>query len=159
LPPLMKHVAVRDVTFGEGVTVVEPANLYGCIIGDDSFIGPFVEIQAGAIIGKRCRIQSHSFICSLVEIGDDCFISHGAMFVNDRFGTGGPARGDRSKWGSTHIGNNVSIGTNATILPVRICDNVVIGAGSVVTRDITEPGVYCGNPATLLRQRSSSPRK
>jgi acetyltransferase-like isoleucine patch superfamily enzyme len=134
------------------VTIVEPVNLYGCSIGDDCFIGPFVEIQSGVLLGQRCRVQSHAFICSMVEIGDDCFVSHGAMFVNDRFRTGGPARRDRRKWEATRIGNNVSIGTNATILPVTICDDVVIGAGSVVTRDISESGFYCGNPATLLRK-------
>jgi acetyltransferase-like isoleucine patch superfamily enzyme len=134
------------------VTIVEPVNLYGCSIGDECFIGPFVEIQSGVLLGQRCRVQSHAFICSMVEIGDDCFVSHGAMFVNDRFRTGGPARRDRRKWEATRIGNNVSIGTNATILPVTICDDVVIGAGSVVTRDISESGFYCGNPATLLRK-------
>lgn len=134
------------------MTIVEPVNLYGCSIGDECFIGPFVEIQSGVLLGQRCRVQSHAFICSMVEIGDDCFVSHGAMFVNDRFRTGGPARRDRRKWEATRIGNNVSIGTNATILPVTICDDVVIGAGSVVTRDISESGFYCGNPATLLRK-------
>ena len=87
-----------------------------------------------------------------MTIGDDCFISHGAMFINDLFETGGPAKGRKDLWRSTKIGNNVSIGTNATILPVTICDNVVIGAGSVVTKDITVPGIYVGNPARLLRK-------
>src|SRR5580698_258551 len=153
----MKKVKVRktgivDVTFGKNVTVVEPTNLYGCVIGDDTFVGPFVEIQRGAVIGKRCKIQSHAFVCDLVVIGDDCVISHGAMFINDLFKTGGPAKGDRNLWASTRIGNHVSIGTNATILPVMICDHVVIGAGSVVTKDITEPGIYAGNPARMLRR-------
>jgi acetyltransferase-like isoleucine patch superfamily enzyme len=139
------------VIFGKGVTVVEPVNLYGCAIGDDCFIGPFVEIQRGAVIAQRCRIQSHAFICELVMIGDDCFISHGAMFINDLFSIGGPAKGRRDLWRPTKIGNGVSIGTNATILPVAICDRVVIGAGAVVTKDITKPGIYVGNPARLLR--------
>ncbi|HJM66385.1 MAG TPA: acyltransferase, partial [Candidatus Thalassarchaeaceae archaeon] len=95
-------------------------------------------------------IQSHAFICELVTIGEDCFISHGAMFINDTFSSGGPAQGDQSKWQSTTIGNRVSIGTNATIMPVNICDNVVIGAGSVVTKDITESGTYAGNPAKKM---------
>lgn len=150
--PNIRRVGIRDVTFGENVTVVEPSNLYGCTIGDGSFVGPFVEIQAEATTGNRCRVQSHVFIYELVETGDDCFISHGAMFINDTFASGGPARGDKSKWRRTSIGNNVSIGTNATILPVRICD-VVIGAGSVVTRDISEPGAYCGNPASRLARK------
>ena len=145
------HASISNVTLGERVKVIQPANLYGCTIGDDCFVGPFVEIQRGVKIGARCRIQSHSFICELVTIGDDCMIAHGVMFVNDLFASGGPARGDKSLWRETIIGNNVSIGSNATILPVRICDNVVIGAGSVVTRDITERGIYAGNPARKLR--------
>jgi len=148
--PTIRTAGIVDVKFGEGVTVVEPANLYGCTIGDACFIGPFVEIQRGVIIGKRCRIQSHAFICELVTIGDDCFISHGAMFINDLFSEGGPAKGQRDLWRSTKIGDGVSIGTNATILPVRICGRVVVGAGAVVTKDLLEPGVYVGNPARLL---------
>ncbi|WP_284694463.1 acyltransferase [Geomonas sp. Red32] len=149
--PRIKRAAIREVSFGEGVTVVEPVNLYECSIGDDSFIGPFVEIQKGAKIGARCKVQSHAFVCELVTIGDDCFISHGAMFINDSFAEGGPAGGDRTRWKETVIGNHVSIGTNATILPVTIADRVVIGAGSVVTRDIEEPGIYAGNPARKIR--------
>jgi acetyltransferase-like isoleucine patch superfamily enzyme len=150
--PSLKSVGIVDVNFGEGVTVVEPVNLYGCSIGDHCFIGPFVEIQRDATIGKRCRIQSHAFICELVTIGDDCFISHGAMFINDLFSLGGPAEGKRELWRKTVISSRVSIGTNATILPVTICDNVVIGAGAVVTSSIDEPGIYVGNPARLLRR-------
>ena len=141
---------VKNVNFGADVKVVQPVNLYGCEIGDRSFVGPFVEIQSDARIGKDCRIQSHSFICSLVTIGNNCFIGHGVMFINDLFSGGGPAQGDQSLWSNTSIGNNVSIGSNATILPVNICDNVVIGAGAVVTKDITEPGKYAGNPAKKL---------
>jgi acetyltransferase-like isoleucine patch superfamily enzyme len=150
--PRLASVAIRDITCGQGVTIVEPSNLYECTLGDDCFVGPFVEIQAGVTVGKRCRIQSHAFICELVEIGDDCFISHGAMFINDAFAAGGPARGDRSKWKATRLGNRVSVGTNATILPVSICDDVVIGAGAVVTRDVVEPGVYAGVPARKVRE-------
>jgi acetyltransferase-like isoleucine patch superfamily enzyme len=150
--PTIRTAGIVDVTFGENVTVVNPVNLYGCLIGDGTFIGPFVEIQRGAVLGKRCRIQSHVFICDLVEIGDDCFISHGAMFINDSFATGGPANRRRELWRPTRLGSHVSIGTNATILPVNICDHVVVGAGSVVTRDIVEPGIYAGNPARLLRR-------
>ena len=148
--PEIRNAGIVDVAFGENVTVVQPVNLYGCTIGDGSFIGPFVEIQKGVTIGKRCRIQSHSFICELVTIGDECFISHGAMFINDLFVTGGPEANPDS-WRATRLGNRVSVGTNATILPVTICDHVVIGAGAVVTKDITEPGFYVGNPARLLR--------
>lgn len=140
-----------DVVFGHEVTVVEPVNLYGCSIGDHSFIGPFVEIQKQTTIGHHCRVQSHTFICELVTIGNHCFIGHGVMFINDLFSEGGPAGGDKTKWKYTNIGNHVSIGSNATILPVNICDHVVIGAGAVVTKDITEPGIYAGNPARLKR--------
>lgn len=150
--PTLKDVGIVDVTFGVNVTVHRPCNLYGCSIGDNSKIGPFVEIQKTAVIGRNCRVQSHAFICELVTIGDDCFIGHGVMFVNDTFASGGPAHGDKSKWKTTTIGNNVSIGSNATILPVEICDGVVIGAGAVVTKSINKPGIYAGNPAKLLRK-------
>jgi UDP-3-O-[3-hydroxymyristoyl] glucosamine N-acyltransferase len=150
--PHLTQVGVVDVTCGEGVTIVEPANVYGCKLDDGVFVGPFAEIQRGVHIGARTRIQSHAFICELVAIGEDCFVSHGAMFVNDLFRKGGPARGDTTQWGATRVGNRVSIGTQATVLPVTICDDVVIGAGSVVTRDIREPGVYAGNPARKLRE-------
>jgi acetyltransferase-like isoleucine patch superfamily enzyme len=113
--PKLLSDGIVNVKFGERVKVVQPANVYGC------------------------------------EIGDDCFIGHGVMFVNDLFQTGGPARGDKSLWKSTHVGSRVSLGSNATILPVRICDDVVIGTGAVVTKDITQPGIYAGNPARLLR--------
>ncbi len=149
--PEIRHARIVDVEFGKDVIVVQPVNLYGCTIGDGSFVGPFVEIQKSVNIGKRCRIQSHSFICELVTIGDECFISHGAMFVNDLFGTGGPAE-NPELWRPTRLGNRVSVGTNATILPLTICDQVVIGAGAVVTKDITVPGIYAGNPARLLRR-------
>lgn len=145
------HVSIRDVVFGENVTIIEPVNIYGCKIGRNSFIGPFTEIQKEVIIGEKCKVQSHAFICELVTIGNNCVIGHGVMFVNDLFQTGGPAMGDRELLKSTTIGNNVSIGSNATILPVKICDNVVIGAGAVVTKNITKPGIYAGNPARFLR--------
>lgn len=150
--PNRRSVGIVDVTFGENVSVVEPVNLYGCTIGDDCFVGPFVEIQCGVRIGARCRIQSHAFLCELVSIGDDCVVSHGVKFVNDLYRDGGPARGRRELWEATRIGDRVSFGTNATVLPVTICDGVVIGAGAVVTKDITVPGVYAGNPAVLIRR-------
>ena len=148
--PKRLQSGIADVEFGDDVTVVEPVNLYGCTLGDGVFVGPFVEIQKGVSIGARTRVQSHSFICELVTIGEDCFISHGAKFINDPFSIGGPARGDQTQWKETTIGNRVSIGTNATIMPVTICDDVVIGAGSVVTKDITESGTYAGNPARKM---------
>jgi acetyltransferase-like isoleucine patch superfamily enzyme len=149
--PRVLVAAVRDVRCGERVTIVEPVNIYECSLGDDVFVGPFVEIQRGVRIGARTRVQSHTFICELVTIGEDCMIAHGVMFINDRFTQGGPARGDRSLWRETHIGDRVSIGSNATIMPVRVCDGTVVGAGAVVTKDIEVPGVYAGNPARLLR--------
>ena len=151
--PTLHQAGIRDVTFGLRVTVVEPCNLYECRIGDDCFVGPFTEIQKGAVIGARSRVQSHAFICELVTIGKDCFIGHGVMFINDAFASGGPARGKKELWRETVIGNRVSIGSNATIMPVRIADDVVIGAGSVVTRDIMAAGTYAGNPARLLKLR------
>jgi acetyltransferase-like isoleucine patch superfamily enzyme len=151
--PLLFNSCIKDdVVFGEGVRVITPVNLYGCTIGSESFIGPFVEIQKDVFIGSRTKIQSHTYICELGTIGSDCFIGHGVMFVNDLFTEGRPAMGDKSKWKSTKIGNNVSIGSNATILPITICDQVVIGAGAVVTKDIHQPGIYIGNPAKLSRR-------
>jgi len=151
LQPTIYSAQIVNVTFGENVKVVEPCNLYGCRIGNNCFIGPFVEIQKDVSIGDRTKVQSHAFICELVTIGSDCFIGHGVMFINDTFVNGGPAKGDKSLWQATTIGDDVSIGSNATILPVSICNNVVIGAGSVVTKDITIKGIYAGNPAKLIR--------
>jgi acetyltransferase-like isoleucine patch superfamily enzyme len=148
--PIIKKSNITDVKFGKNVTVVEPSNLYGCQLDDDVFVGPFVEIQRGVRVGERTKIQSHSFLCELVEVGTDCFVGHGVMFTNDRFSIGGPARGRKDLWGSTRIGNRVSIGSNVTLLPVIICDDVVIGAGAVVTKDILNSGIYAGNPARLI---------
>jgi len=150
--PILKQAGIVNVKMGKNVTIVEPANIYGCRLEDDVFVGPFVEIQSGAIIGARSRIQSHSFVCELVEIGQDCVVAHGVMFINDPYRIGAPARGRRNLWQATRVGSRVSIGSNASILPVSICDDVVIGAGSVVTRDINEAGLYAGNPARFVRR-------
>jgi acetyltransferase-like isoleucine patch superfamily enzyme len=150
-PETIRKAGIVDVRFGKNVTIVEPVNLYGCQIGDDCFIGPFVEIQRNVVIGARTRIQSHSFVCELVTVGEDCFIGHGVMFVNDRFQTGGPIRGQQDQLAPVRLGDKVSIGSNATILPVSICSNVVIGAGAVVTRDIAVSGYYLGSPARMVR--------
>lgn len=155
--PTLWKAQIRDVACGDRVKIVEPANVYECTLSDDCFVGPFVEIQKGVRIGARTKVQSHSFICELVQIGDDCFVGHGVMFVNDLFSNGGPARGNRTLWKETRIGNRVSIGSNATILPVNICDDVVVGAGAVVTRDIEVPGIYAGNPARFIRLVSVEP--
>jgi acetyltransferase-like isoleucine patch superfamily enzyme len=150
--PDLRDVGIRDVLFGERVVIYRPVNLYGCFIGDDVTIGPFVEVQHAVRIGCRTKIQSHAFICEGVTIGNDCFVSHGVMFINDTFERGGPARGNRSLWKTTTVNARVSIGTGAVILPVTICAGAVIGAGAVVTRDVEVAGVYAGNPARLLRR-------
>jgi acetyltransferase-like isoleucine patch superfamily enzyme len=150
--PQCYESGIVDVKFGENVKIIKPVNIYGCEIGSNCFIGPFVEIQRTVKIGDYTKIQSHTFICELVEIGDHCFIGHGVVFINDPFLKDGPANGDKNFWRSTKVGSNVSIGSNATIMPVDICDNVVIGAGAVVTKSISEPGIYAGNPAKLLKK-------
>ena len=147
----IRQAAIRNVAQGENVRIYAPVNLYDCELEDDVFIGPFVEIQGHTRIGKGSKIQSHTFICEYVTIGENCFIGHGVMFANDMFREGKP-NADRESWGRIAIGDNVSIGSGATILSVSICDGVVIGAGSVVTRSISEKGVYAGNPARLLRR-------
>ena len=148
--PRLLQAKIADVTCGDGVTIIEPSNLYGCTLGDKVFVGPFCEVQRDVTIGARTRVQSHTFICSLVTIGEDCFIAHGVMFINDLFEAGAPAL-SADGWKGTKIGNRVSIGSNATILPVEICDGVVSGAGAVVTKSIAKPGIYAGNPARLIR--------
>lgn len=152
MEPKIVKSGIRDVVLGQDVIIVEPVNLFECYLEDGCFVGPFTEIQKGVRIGSNTRIQSHSFICELVEIGRDCFVGHSVVFINDLFQNGGPARKDKSKYKTTKIGNSVSIGSNATILPVSIADNTIIGAGSVVTKDISEPGIYAGNPAKLIRK-------
>lgn len=141
---------IKNVIFGRGVTVINPCNLYGCMLGDGVFIGPFSEIQERVEIGAGTRIQSHSFICSDTKIGENCFIAHGVIFANDKFYGGKLAK--KNSWGKIFIGNGVLIGSGALILPVRIAEGVVIGAGAVVTKDIMLPGIYAGNPARLLKK-------
>ena len=137
----------------KNLKIVKPVNIYGAEFGNNCFVGPFCEIQKNVKIGDNTKIQSHSFICELVEIGNDCFIGHGVVFINDTFSNFSPANGDKSLWKKTKISNNVYIGSNATILPVRICPDVIIGAGSVVTKDISLPGKYAGNPAKLISEK------
>lgn len=142
---------IRKVKFGKNCRVIKPVNLYECKLGNEVFIGPFVEITKGVSVGNNTRISSHSFICELVTIGDNCFIGHGVMFTNDLFKTG-KLGGSKKNWSKTKVENNVLIGSNATILPVNICKGAVIGAGSVVTKDIKIKGIYAGNPAKLIRK-------
>ncbi len=96
--PVLLSSAIKDVVFGVNVKIVEPVNIYGCSIDDNSFIGPFVEIQKNVTIGKNCKIQSHTFVCELVDIGDNCFIGHGVVFINDTFVNNGPAQGKKELW-------------------------------------------------------------
>ena len=123
-------------------------NLYGCEIGENSFIAPFVEIQKGVKIGKNCRIQSHTFICEGVTLEDNIFIGHGVMFINDLF----PKIGGKFILRETTVGKGASIGSNATILPVAISEDVLIGAGAVVTRNIFPKGsIAVGSPARIIK--------
>lgn len=124
--------------------------MYGTTVGDDCMIGSFVEIQPDAVISDRCRIQSHAFICSLVTIGDDVFVSHGAKFVNDV----DPPSGDESAWEPTTVEEGAAIGTNATLLPVTVGENALVGAGAVVTEDVPSNAVVAGNPAEVIRYKN-----
>ena len=123
--PKLLSISKENVTYGENVTLIEPQNLYGCDLRDNVFVGPFVEIQSEVIVGECTKIQSHSFICSKVSIGKNCFIGHGVTFINDTFSSGSPAGGDKSLWRKTSISDSVFIGSNSTILPVKICSDVV----------------------------------
>jgi UDP-2-acetamido-3-amino-2,3-dideoxy-glucuronate N-acetyltransferase len=147
---------IADVEFGEGVVVQPFVNLYGCRIGDESRIGPFVEIQAGAVVGARCKIQSHAFICAGVEIGDGVFVGHGVMFINDKLPRATNIAGElagESDWElqRTTVADGASIGSGATVLGgVRIGERALVGAGSVVTRDVPDDATVAGNPARPL---------
>jgi len=142
---------IRDVEQGKNVKVVMPVNIYECELGDDVFVGPFVEIQKGCVIGDGTRVQSHTFICENVTLGKDCFIGHGVTFANDLFRSGGPDASAES-WIHIVLGNAVIVGSGATILTTEICSGTVIGAGSVVIKPVLVKGVYAGNPARLLRK-------
>lgn len=149
---VIKEAGIRDIKIGKNCTIIAPVNLYECTIGDNCFIGPFVEIQRNARIGNNTRVSSHSFICEGVTIGDNCFIGHGVMFINDTFSAlGRPAYKERQYRKETYVGDNVTIGSNAAILPVKICNHAIIGAGAVVTKNISKPGIYAGNPARYFR--------
>ncbi len=142
---------IINLVHGKKCIIIEPVNIYNSKFDDNVFVGPFVEIQKKTKIGKNTRIQSHSFICEKVEIGKDCFIGHGVMFINDDF-KNGKVSWNFSSFKKTKIMDRVIIGSNSTILPVSICSGVIIGAGSVVTKDIKKKGIYAGNPAKFLRK-------
>ncbi len=147
-----------DVKLGKNVKIYQFTNLYGCTIGDNTKVGAFVEIQKNAIIGKNCKISSHSFICEGVEIEDNVFIGHGVMFINDKYPRATNAQGElqtESDWKveKTLIKKGASIGTNSVILSnVTIGENSIIGAGSVVTKDIPANVIAAGNPCRILRK-------
>ena len=150
------HRLIDDVEFGAGVVVHAFTNLYGCRIGDESRIGTFVEIQRGAVIGARCKIQSHTFICDGITIGDGVFVGHGVMFVNDKrpaaTATGGGLQAE-SDWElmETVVEDGASIGSGAIVLGgVRIGAGALVGAGAVVSRDVAEGATVAGVPARAL---------
>jgi acetyltransferase-like isoleucine patch superfamily enzyme len=138
--------SIKNIKMGENVTIMNPSNLYGCELGDNVKIGPFVEIQSDVKIGNNTTISSHSFIPSGVEIGENSFMAHGVVFTNDLFDSDNIKNWILRK---TKVGNNCRIGSNVTILPVEIGDNVIIGAGSVVTKNIPSNSVVYGNPAKI----------
>ncbi|WP_130470560.1 DapH/DapD/GlmU-related protein [Candidatus Magnetaquicoccus inordinatus] len=144
-------LAIREVLMGERVRYFSFVNLYECTIGSDSKIGTFVEIQKNAVIGERCKISSHTFICEGVHIGNDVFVGHGVMFINDKLPRASHNQQlitDEWTLTETHIEDEVSIGSNATILcGVRIGRGALIGAGAVVTHDVAPGAVVMGNPA------------
>jgi acetyltransferase-like isoleucine patch superfamily enzyme len=153
--PYMKIGA--GVELGKNVRFAGFANLYGCQIGDDCFIGPFVEIQVGARLGRAVKVQSHSFICTGVDIGDEVFVGHGVMFINDRLprSTGDDGRlKTASDWTCepTVVGRRASLGSNCTIMcGLTIGEDALVGAGSVVTKDVPPRAVVAGNPAKVIR--------
>ncbi len=148
----------EDVKLGENVTIQDFTNLYGCSIDDDTRIGPFVEIQKNAHIGKRCKIQSHTFVCEGVTIEDDCFVGHGVMFINDKYPGSINEAGElqtEADWDvvPTTVKTGASIGSNATILcGITIGERAIVGAGSVVTKDVPPKTVVAGNPAKVIRK-------
>lgn len=160
--PQLPNQIAPDVKLGQRVRLFGFVNLYGCRLGDDVKVGTFVEIQKGAVIGNRCKISSHSFICEGVTLEDEVFVGHNVTFINDRYprATNGSGRlQTEADWAciSTLVKRGASIGSSATILcGVTIGEGAIVGAGSVVTKDVPPYAVVAGNPARLLRQASGS---
>jgi acetyltransferase-like isoleucine patch superfamily enzyme len=146
-----------NVVMGQNVSIHAFVNLYGCSIGDNSRVGAFVEIQKNASIGRNVKVSSHTFVCEGVEIEDDCFIGHNVSFINDKYprATNDGMPQSEADWQvvPTRVMRGASIGTGATILcGITIGENAIVGAGSVVTRDVPDNAVVAGNPARLLRR-------
>jgi UDP-2-acetamido-3-amino-2,3-dideoxy-glucuronate N-acetyltransferase len=158
VPPETLRLIASGVQLGRNVVIQAFVNLYGCIIGDDVRIGTFVEIQKGAVIGNNCKIQSHSFICEGVTIEDEVFVGHNVTFTNDRFPRATNDEGllkDQRDWfcEPTLVKRGASIGSGATLLcGITIGERAIVGAGSVVTRDVPAGAVVAGNPARILRK-------
>jgi acetyltransferase-like isoleucine patch superfamily enzyme len=144
-----EFTVISDSHIGNGCMIWRSSNIYGTEIGNDCMIGSLVEIQEDTQIGDGCRIQSHAFICSLVTLENNVFVSHGAKFVNDLY----PPSGDSDEWKETIVRKGASIGTNATVLPVEIGENAIIGAGAVVIDDVPENAIVAGNPAEVVGYR------
>ncbi|WP_256300973.1 acyltransferase [Haloarchaeobius salinus] len=143
------YSSIVDARIGLDCRIWRYVNLYGCELGDETMVGSFVEVQDDAVVGDRCRLQTHAFVCSNVEVGDGVFVSHGAKFINDRY----PPSGDTEEWESTIVGDGAAIGTNATLLPVSVGENALVGAGAVVVRDVPANAIVAGNPAEIIGYR------
>lgn len=141
----------KNVEIGEDTRICSFTNLYSCRIGEKCMVGTFVEIQNDVVIGDRTRIQSHSFICSGTMIGDNCFIGHGVMTINDSF-SNGKVNYDSREWGKLIIEDSVIVGSGAVLFPVTIGHHAVIGAGAVVTKDVPPYTIVVGNPAKVLKK-------